>query len=128
MKTVEEKRIYQRNYMRVYREKHPVYKRSHSTVWRKANPVRHKTYMAKYHKKNPDYRLKRYGLTAGAYNKLLKAQHNCCAICGRHKSLFTKRLHVDHDHDTGKVRGLLCTGCNWNLERCQAVNKVLKLI
>lgn len=35
-----------------------------------------------------------------------------CAVCGKHESQFTKRLAVDHNHRTGKVRGLLCYRCN----------------
>lgn len=66
------------------------------------------------------YSLKRrYGITASDYIALAQAQHDRCAICGlrfadveRQKSDQTQRLHVDHDHETGKVRGLLCFRCN----------------
>lgn len=54
------------------------------------------------------HRLKRYGLTVIAYDALLARQHNQCQICLRHMA----RPCVDHDHSTGKVRGLLCTKCN----------------
>jgi hypothetical protein len=54
---------------------------------------------------------KRYGMTLDDYNALLRAQNGTCAICfgpprGR------KRFHVDHDHVTNAVRGLLCWRCN----------------
>jgi len=54
---------------------------------------------------------KTYGLAPGAYQKLKALQQDRCAICqwGRGKS---KALAVDHDHDTGRVRGLLCGRCN----------------
>ena len=58
------------------------------------------------------YLLKKYGITVAQYNQLLKKQHNCCAICLKEASSFTKRLAVDHDHITGEIRGLLCTYCN----------------
>ena len=43
---------------------------------------------------------------------ILKDQNDCCAICGRHKDEFSRNLSVDHDHDTGNHRGLLCGDCN----------------
>ncbi len=51
-----------------------------------------------------------YGLSVDEYNIMLKQQEGCCAIC----QLRCKRgrLAVDHDHDTGVVRGLLCLSCN----------------
>jgi len=44
--------------------------------------------------------------------KLSDAQATSCAICKKHESNFKKRLAVDHNHKTGKVRGLLCYRCN----------------
>jgi hypothetical protein len=44
---------------------------------------------------------------------MLKEQHGCCKICGvTEEDASGKRLHVDHNHATGQVRGLLCTRCN----------------
>lgn len=55
------------------------------------------------------YRLKTaFGLTAEAYDAMRRDQRNCCQIC---KKAF-EWLAVDHDHVTGKIRGLLCRGCN----------------
>jgi len=53
-----------------------------------------------------------YNMTPEQYNEMLIAQDNRCKCCGRHKSEFKRRLHVDHDHTTGQVRSLLCTICN----------------
>jgi len=44
--------------------------------------------------------------------KLSDAQNACCALCQRPESTFVNRLAVDHNHRTGKVRGLLCYRCN----------------
>jgi len=51
----------------------------------------------------------KYGITIKEYNTLLDAQDGVCAICS---AADNKKLSVDHDHDTGEVRGLLCHKCN----------------
>ena len=53
-----------------------------------------------------------YGLTPQDWDDMYISQGGSCAICGTHQSNLKKRLHVDHCHDTGKVRGLLCMSCN----------------
>ena len=53
-----------------------------------------------------------YKISIEEYEKKLKEQNYCCAICNRHQSKFKRKLAVDHDHKTGKVRDLLCAGCN----------------
>ena len=53
-----------------------------------------------------------YGITLEEYNQMYADQEGCCACCGRHATEFTRNLAVDHDHDTGEVRALLCTHCN----------------
>lgn len=51
-----------------------------------------------------------FGLTMEQYNEMLKAQGGACAICHRPPGKIC--LNVDHDHSTGKIRGLLCVPCN----------------
>lgn len=55
---------------------------------------------------------KDYGITLEQYEEFLVKQENCCAICSTHNSSLPKALHVDHDHNTGVIRGLLCGKCN----------------
>lgn len=63
--------------------------------------------------KNMDH-LRRYGMTKEQYLALLASQSGGCAICGsaNGSSRNPRVLCVDHCHHTGKIRGLLCDGCN----------------
>jgi hypothetical protein len=54
---------------------------------------------------------KLYGLTLKEFLVISAAQNDVCAICDN-KCTNYSRLSVDHDHDTGKIRGLLCNRCN----------------
>ncbi len=54
----------------------------------------------------------RYGMTRRAYDRLLKYQNGVCAVCGGPPDTEDNVLAIDHDHETGKVRGLLCKACN----------------
>lgn len=53
---------------------------------------------------------KLYGITVQDYDRMLTRQRGVCAICLKPEK--NRMLAVDHDHDTGRVRGLLCTTCN----------------
>ena len=58
-----------------------------------------------------NYRLlSRFGITAKQYDEMFASQNGRCAICMREDK--RQRLAVDHDHKTGRVRGLLCLHCN----------------
>jgi hypothetical protein len=66
-------------------------------------------------RRDRDQHLRRtFGLSLDDYEVLLEAQVGACAIC-RRKPLAGTSLHVDHDHNTGHVRGLLCFRCNGGL-------------
>lgn len=53
------------------------------------------------------------GLTVADYEAMVEAQEGCCALCGTDKPWArSDKWAVDHDHETGKVRGLLCHACN----------------
>lgn len=69
-----------------------------------------------WQKNNPDKRLdqslKKYGITKADFDRMLAEQGGGCAICKRTKSVEGWRMHVDHCHETGVVRGILCSSCN----------------
>jgi hypothetical protein len=57
----------------------------------------------------------RYGITLLQYNEMFDNQNGKCAICDVSQEKQSKRLSVDHCHMTGKIRKLLCDGCNKGL-------------
>ena len=57
----------------------------------------------------------KYGITQDEYDLNLELQDDACKICKTDASEFTKKLSVDHNHETGEVRGLLCPSCNSGL-------------
>lgn len=64
-------------------------------------------------KKRKDRRLQNlYGITLEAYNNMLSFQSSGCAVCGS-----DKKLVLDHDHNNGQVRAILCNDCNLALGR-----------
>ena len=69
-----------------------------------------------------------YGITIKDWNKLFKKQNGCCAICKKPQSSFHQKLHVDHDHKSGKVRGLLCISCNIFIGAYEKRQEYLELI
>jgi hypothetical protein len=58
---------------------------------------------------------KLYGITLAEYDTLLASQEHRCAICYTHEDDLPQKLCIDHDHDSGVVRGLLCDTCNRGL-------------
>ena len=71
-----------------------------------------------YRDKQENWRLKNfYGIDKDEYNRMLEAQGGTCLICKKSGHIRRKNsrpiaLAVDHNHETGKIRGLLCINCN----------------
>jgi nitrate/TMAO reductase-like tetraheme cytochrome c subunit len=58
-------------------------------------------------------RQREHGMSLEEYNDLLNEQKYLCAICGTDLTqLDTREVHLDHNHETGKIRGILCGHCN----------------
>lgn len=82
--------------------------------YRKKYPDRIKERRLRAKAKERDYALrKNYGISLETYLKIRKQQNYHCALCPNDNQ--GKALSVDHDHKTGKVRGLLCRNCNLGL-------------
>ena len=69
----------------------------------------HKDNYLKYYE---NAKLKRHGITIEQYNEIYAKQKGKCAICGKHQNDSAHILAIDHNHITGKIRGLLCVKCN----------------
>jgi len=71
---------------------------------------------SQYRRSLRGYNMKRlYGVSIEQFNEMLANQNGVCKICGdtpKMKTRQSSRLHIDHCHKTGKVRGLLCVRCN----------------
>jgi hypothetical protein len=89
--------------------------RQYHKEWRSKNQDRIKIYILRKKNEIPTYsrraKLKsRYGMSVEDLTRMTAEQNKLCKICGKEKELV-----VDHDHKTGKVRGLLCRLCNIGL-------------
>ncbi len=89
-----------------YRKDHAEETRDRAKKWAKDNPERAKYSHRKWKLKN------RYGISEDDYYSLLNKQGGMCAICGEFLASDKEFFCIDHDHKTGKVRGLLCSKCN----------------
>lgn len=78
------------------------------SVWGKENTEARRESWRRYRRKQ--YLSETYGISEAEYDVMFERQHGLCAICG--KPGRARGLHVDHDHETGAVRGLLCHPCN----------------
>lgn len=79
--------------------------RERSRKWRTDNPHRNRNNML----------MRKYGITVEQFDVLFEAQGERCAICYGTVPGGTGHWPVDHDHETGKVRGVLCSNCNVSL-------------
>ena len=91
------------------------------TLWRQRNPEKNRELQRQYREQNPEkcrravtnsQLKKKYGITLDQWEQMLEDQDGQCGCCGVHQMYLDERLCVDHDHETGKVRELVCRNCN----------------
>lgn len=105
---------------RIAYAKNPKKALEYAAKYRKQHKEKLKNEAREYRKNNKDYVFnasvrkleKNYNLTLEMYNAILKIQNHCCAICLKNLNNSKRKPDVDHNHNTGQVRGLLCTNCN----------------
>lgn len=113
-KTPEQRRADNAAYMRRQRAENP---EKHRAKSREFN-ARHRERLnaernARYAERKADIRAGRYGTVKEMIDALLALQGGRCAVCDKELPPWpSKATHVDHCHDTGEVRGLLCRSCN----------------
>ena len=110
--------------MRSWRSKNLAKHNANSAAWKKRNREAYNSRARELRRANPrrhkNYQLKHaYGITVDLYEELRRGQGGVCAICKtpphgkpRAKREMPDTLDVDHDHETGEVRALLCRRCN----------------
>lgn len=86
-----------------------------------ANPERFKRATKEWQAANPgkrlDQRMRKYGITGADYARMFADQNGRCAVCDSVETGDKRggRFHVDHCHESGRIRGLLCSQCNLGL-------------
>ena len=103
-------------------------KDGHKSYCKPCNEIYRVEYRKRYPTRQRSSRLKYdYGITVEQYDAMLKKQNHVCAICNTFPP--GKRLAVDHNHETGKIRGLLCANCNaglgWFKENTSRLNAAI---
>ena len=83
----------------------------------KSNPIKQKEKLKSYYKSNKQKAYAQsikslYGISVEDVEHMKVQQNHSCKICKTHESNLKRKLFVDHCHETGKVRGLLCQSCN----------------
>lgn len=104
---------------RLYREAHRDELRARQRAYQAAHPEKRAAWRSDPRVKDniaSHNRKRRYGITDDEYQSMLNRQGGVCALCGKPETAVGRtRLAVDHEHGSGRPRGLLCIGCNLSL-------------
>jgi len=91
------------------------YKRNKEKIDKRCKDYWNKIQESGFSLKREQQLAKIYDLTPKEVANMEEESHGCCFICGVHKSQLKKELFIDHNHETGQIRGLLCSNCNFML-------------
>lgn len=113
-------------------KKNPTPGRERARKFALNNPDRVKKYQKTWKERHPEKRklytrnsrIRAYGIEPETYYLMLEQQGHRCAICKAEPK--RRMMSIDHNHDTGKVRGLLCDGCNLSLGHLERIEWVEK--
>lgn len=119
IQALEKRKAQQREYNRGYHETHKEAKRENNRKYRKVHKEATRE-RARIYRHKPSGRAAQqranlkwtHDITVEEYNALFDEQGGRCAVCRTHQNELKRRLYVDHDHVTSRVRGLLCQNCN----------------
>lgn len=107
--------------------------RANHLRWTRENRERHLEYGRKWRAKHPRRRYShvlknQYGITLDQLTAMIAGQGNACAICRKDFSSLPRRhIHVDHNHRSGAVRGILCSNCNTMIGHAHDSQEILSL-
>lgn len=104
---------------KMWRRAHPEYIRRKNKIWASGHPIQVGVIRRRYHLKS------NYGISMKTYDKMLKKQNGVCAIC-KQKNGKKVNLKVDHNHNTGQVRDLLCDNCNFAIGHSKENPSILR--
>lgn len=108
----EEILVQKKTFLAAHREERKAQGKRYYDTHREERKAHSLTYFYAHREELNAYRrFHKYGLSQGAFNALLETQGRACAICRKTK-WNGNGPHLDHDHTTGKVRGILCSNCN----------------
>jgi hypothetical protein len=122
LRTVEEKRATQKAW-RVRNHAHLIV---YNAKWLSANPDKKTTFKARQKVWNAAFRYIKYGTTKDFIDALFAQQGAVCAICTTDIP-GKKGWQIDHDHKTGKIRGVLCLKCNVGLGNLRDDPRILRV-
>lgn len=134
--------VKKREYDLIYKKKHKKHLLKLSRDWKKRNPEKCQKWNKKWRDENPEkfkqlkekykksgktviwHRKCRYGIDENEFNEILNLQSHICPICK--KDFMNQKKYLDHDHKTGKIRGILHHKCNLLLGNCNDDISILK--
>jgi DNA repair exonuclease SbcCD ATPase subunit len=122
-----------REWGRAYYQKNKDKRRAQNKAERERNRERYAELNRRYREANREVlskkqRVRRYKITVEEFDRMLADQNGCCAVCGD-AFTSTKHCHIDHDHSTQAIRGILCRDCNHALGNVRdSVERLQKLI